>query len=122
EICKIWSGVSRYIHRQLLQKTAVETGIGTFTLVPVHASVEGGDVLPVERPMFILSKSLRMFYNLECDETKIPDETRIVQLDFEEIAAETHFRQEIVEQCVEETLLCFAGALRDNKEVEFSFR
>ncbi|NXE89715.1 CCD81 protein, partial [Menura novaehollandiae] len=122
EICKIWSGVSRYIYRQLLQKTAVEIGAGTFALVPVHASVEEGSVLPVERPVFILSKPLRMFYNLECDEIKIPDETLTVQLDFEEIAAETHFRREIVEQCVEETLLCFAGALRDNKEVEFSFR
>lgn len=50
------------------------------------------------------------------------DEIPVVQLDFEEIAAETHFRHEIVEQCVHETLLCFAGALRDNKEVEFSFR
>ncbi|NXC60051.1 CCD81 protein, partial [Aleadryas rufinucha] len=122
EICKIWSGVSRYIHRQLLQKTAVEIGVGTFAVVPVQASVGEGKVLPVERPMFILSKPLKMFYNLESDETKIPDETPVVQPDFEEIAAETHFRHEIVEHCVQETLLCFAGALRDNKEVEFSFR
>lgn len=50
------------------------------------------------------------------------DETPFVQLDFEEIAAEIHFRREIVEQCIHETLLFFAGALRDNKEVEFSFK
>ncbi|NXS08607.1 CCD81 protein, partial [Neodrepanis coruscans] len=122
EIWKIWSGASRYIHRQLLQKRAVEIGVGTFGLVTVHASIEEGKVLPVERPVFILSKPLRSFYNLECDEVKISDETPVVQLDFEDIAAETHFRQEIVEQCIHETLLCFAGALRDNKEVEFSFR
>ncbi|NWW75041.1 CCD81 protein, partial [Climacteris rufus] len=122
EICKVWSGVSRYIHRQLFKKKAVEIGVGTFALVPMHASVEEGKALPVERPVFILSKPLRMFYNLEGDETKISDETPIVQLDFEEIAADTHFRHEIVEQCIQETLLCFAGALRDNKEVEFSFR
>ncbi|NWV15604.1 CCD81 protein, partial [Ptilonorhynchus violaceus] len=122
EICKIWSGVSRYIYRHLLQKTAVEIGVGTFALIPVHASVEEGKVLPVERPVFILSKPLRMFYNLEGDDTKISDETPVVQLDFEEIATDTHFRQEIVEQCIQESLLCFAGALRDNKEVEFSFR
>ncbi|NWW58184.1 CCD81 protein, partial [Ifrita kowaldi] len=122
EICKVWSGMSRYIYRQLLQKTAVEIGVGTFAVVPVHASVEEGKVLPVEKPMFILSKPLKMFYNLESDEFKIPDEIPVVQPDFEEIAAETHFRHEIVEHCVQETLLCFAGALRDNKEVEFSFR
>ncbi|NXM45116.1 CCD81 protein, partial [Gymnorhina tibicen] len=122
EICKIWSGMSRFIHRQLLQKTAVEIGVGTFAVVPVHATLGEGKVLPVERPMFILSKPLKMFYNLQSDETKIPDEIPVVQPDFEEIAAETHFRHEIVEHCVQETLLCFAGALRDNKEVEFSFR
>ncbi|NXC31551.1 CCD81 protein, partial [Campylorhamphus procurvoides] len=122
EICKIWSGASHYIHRQLLQKRAVEIGTGTFALVPVHTTVEDGKVLPVERPVFILSKPLRTFYNLECDEITIPDETPIVHLDFEEIAADTHFRREIVEQCIHEILLCFAGALRDSKEVEFSFK
>ncbi|XP_069633321.1 uncharacterized protein [Haliaeetus albicilla] len=50
------------------------------------------------------------------------DETPFVQLDFEQIAAEIHFRREIVERCIHETLLFFAGALRDNKEVEFSFK
>ncbi|XP_027528938.1 coiled-coil domain-containing protein 81-like, partial [Neopelma chrysocephalum] len=122
EIWKIWSGASRYIHRQLLQKKAVEIGVGTFAIVPVHASVEEGKVLTVERPVFIVSKPLKAFYNLECEETTIPDETPVVQLDFGEIAADTHFRREIVELCVHETLLCFAGALRDNKEVEFSFK
>ncbi|XP_051625418.1 coiled-coil domain-containing protein 81-like isoform X8 [Manacus candei] len=122
EIWKIWSGASRYIHRQLLQKRAVETGVGTFAIVPVHASVEEGKVLTVERPVFIVNKQLRTFYNLECEETKIPDETPVVQLDFGEIAADTHFRREIVELCVHETLLCFAGALADEKEVEFSFK
>ena len=50
------------------------------------------------------------------------DETPFVQLDFEQIAAEIHFRREIVERCIHETLLFFAGALRDDKEVEFSFK
>lgn len=50
------------------------------------------------------------------------DETPVVELDFEQIAAEIHFRREIVERCIHETLLFFAGALRDNKEVEFSFK
>ncbi|NXO71205.1 CCD81 protein, partial [Phainopepla nitens] len=122
EICKVWSGMSRHIYRQLLQKRAVEIGVGTFAVVLAHTSVAEGKVLPVERPTFILSKPLKMFYNLESDETKIPEETPVVQPDFEAIAANTHFRHEIVEQCVQETLLCFAGALRDNKEVEFSFR
>lgn len=50
------------------------------------------------------------------------EKTPSVQLDFGQIAAEIHFRPEIVERCTHETLLFFAGALRDNKEVEFSFK
>nr|XP_032604203.2 uncharacterized protein LOC115495139 isoform X1 [Taeniopygia guttata] len=122
EICKVWSGMSRHIYRQLLKKKAVEIGIGSFAVIPSHANVAEGKVLPVERPMFIMSKTLKMFYNLESDETKIPDEMPVVQPDFEEIAAKTHFRQEVVEHCVQQTLLYFAEALRDNKEVEFTFR
>lgn len=50
------------------------------------------------------------------------DKTPSIQLDFGQIAAEIHFRPEIVERCIHETLLFFAGALRDNKEVEFCFK
>lgn len=50
------------------------------------------------------------------------DETPPGPLDLEQIAADIHFRREIVEQCIHETLLFFAGALRDNKEVEFTFK
>ncbi|NWU41600.1 CCD81 protein, partial [Hylia prasina] len=122
EICKIWSAMSRHIYKQLLQKKAVEIGVGSFAVVPAQANVAEGKVLPVERPMFILNKPLKMFYSLESEETKIPEGTPVVQPDFEAIAANTHFRHEILEQCVQETLLSFAGALRDNKEVEFTFR
>lgn len=50
----------------------MEIGIGSFAVIPSHANVAEGKVLPVERPMFIMSKTLKMFYNLESDETKIP--------------------------------------------------
>ncbi|XP_029863015.1 coiled-coil domain-containing protein 81-like [Aquila chrysaetos chrysaetos] len=122
EICKVWAGASRYIRRQLLQKRAVEIGVGTFALVPAHATVGEDKALPVERPVFRPCRLLKKFYKLKCAKTKIPDETPFVQLDFEQIASEIHFRREIVERCIHETLLFFAGALRDNKEVEFSFK
>ncbi|XP_054666853.1 coiled-coil domain-containing protein 81-like [Grus americana] len=122
EICKVWASTSRHIRRQLLQKRAVDIGVGTFALVPAHAMVGEDKVLPVERPVFQPCRLLRKFYKLKCAKSKIPDETPFVQLDFEHIAADIHFRREIVERCIHETLLFFAGALRDNKEVEFSFK
>ncbi|NWT48742.1 CCD81 protein, partial [Chroicocephalus maculipennis] len=122
EICRVWAATSRYIRRQLLQKRAVEIGVGTFAVVPACATVGEDEVLPLERPVFKPCKFLKKFYKLKCAKTKIPDETACVPLDFEQIAADIHFRQEVVELCVHETLLFFAGTLRDEKEVEFSFK
>ncbi|NXK00361.1 CCD81 protein, partial [Corythaixoides concolor] len=121
EICKVWAGTSSYIRKQLLQRKAVEIGIGTFALVPARATVGEDKVLLVERPVFKLCRFLKKFYQLKCAKTKIPDETPCVQLDFEQIAAAIRFRPEIVQRCVHETLLFFAGALQEKKEVEFSF-
>ncbi|NXR05559.1 CCD81 protein, partial [Sagittarius serpentarius] len=105
-----------------LRFQAVDIRVGTFALVPAHATVGEDKVLPVERPVFQPCRFLKKFYKLKCAKTKIPDEPPPVQLDFEQIAAEIHFRREIVERCIHETLLFFAGALRDKKEVEFSFK
>ncbi|OPJ82151.1 hypothetical protein AV530_008525 [Patagioenas fasciata monilis] len=122
EICKVWASASKYIRKELSQKRAVEIGVGTFALVPAQASVGEGQVLAIERPVFQPCRFLKKFYKLKCAKTKIPDETPFIQLDFEEIATAIHFRSEIVERCIHETLLFFAGAIRDKKEVEFSFR
>ncbi|KFP02868.1 Coiled-coil domain-containing protein 81, partial [Calypte anna] len=122
EICQVWFSVSMYIRRQLLQKKVVDIGVGTFAVVPASAIVGEDKVLPVEKPVFELCRPLKKFYKLKCAKTKIPDKTLSAPLDFQEIAAEIHFRWEIVEQCIHETLLFFAGALLDSKEVEFFFQ
>ncbi|NWX15280.1 CCD81 protein, partial [Aegotheles bennettii] len=121
EICKVWASACRYIRSQLLQKRAVEIGVGTFAVVPALATVGQDKVLPVERPVFEPCRFLKKFYNLKCAKTKIDGETPPVPLDFEWIGADIRFRPEIVERCIHETLLFFVGTLYDNKEVEFSF-
>ncbi|KFO82148.1 Coiled-coil domain-containing protein 81, partial [Cuculus canorus] len=97
EICQIWAAASAYIRRQLLQKRAVHIGVGTFAVVPEHATVGEDKVLPIERPVFQPHRALKKFYNLSCATTKIPEEMPDAPLDFKEIAAAIHFRPEIVE-------------------------
>ncbi|KFV67496.1 Coiled-coil domain-containing protein 81, partial [Dryobates pubescens] len=121
EICEVWAATSRYIRRQLLQKKVVDIGVGKFAVLPAHATVEEDKVLPVEKPVFQPCRFLKNFYRLKCAKIRIPDKTSLVELDYEQIAADIHFRPKIVEQCVHETLLFFAGALQEKKEVEFSF-
>lgn len=50
----------------------MDIGIGTFALVPVHATVAEGTILPVERPVFKPCRLLRKFYQLKCAKTTIP--------------------------------------------------
>ncbi|NXR14893.1 CCD81 protein, partial [Semnornis frantzii] len=121
EICRVWAAACRYIRRQLLQRKAVDIRVGTFAVLPARATVEGDKVLPVERPVFQPCSLLRKFYRLKCAKGGIPGKTPVVELDCKQIGAEIHFRPEIVEQCIHETLLFFAGALQGQKEVEFSF-
>ncbi|XP_040397575.1 uncharacterized protein LOC121062058 isoform X3 [Cygnus olor] len=49
-------------------------------------------------------------------------ETLVAPLDFGQIASDIRFRPQIVEQCIHETLLLFAGALLEEKDVEFFFK
>ncbi|NWI65740.1 CCD81 protein, partial [Todus mexicanus] len=121
EICDVWDATSWYIRGQLLEKKTVNIGVGTFAVLPDSATVGEEKVLPIERPVFQPCKMLKKFYQLKSKKFEIPDKTPPVQLDFEEIATDIHFRPNVVERCIHETLLLFAGALKDKKEVEFSF-
>ncbi|NXV71529.1 CCD81 protein, partial [Atlantisia rogersi] len=122
EICRVWAAASRYIRTQLLEKKAVDIGIGTFAVVLARAMVGEDKVFLVQRPVFQPCKFLKKFYKLKCAKCKIPDETPVIQLDYVQIATDIHFRLEMVERCIHETLLFFAEALLYKKEVEFTFK
>ncbi|XP_066844154.1 uncharacterized protein [Anser cygnoides] len=76
----------------------------------------------VQKPVFKPCRFMKTFYKLKCAENEISIETPFAPLDFEQIASDIHFRPQIVEQCIHETLLLFAGALLDKKDVEFFFK
>ncbi|XP_021237589.1 coiled-coil domain-containing protein 81-like, partial [Numida meleagris] len=122
EICKVWEATSKYIRRQLLEKRAVDIGIGSFAVVPTRAAAGQDGALEVDTPVFQLNQHVQTFYNLKDSKTKIPSEIFEHPLNFEEIAQTIYFRPPIVEQCIHETLLFFAEALRGKKEVDFLFR
>ncbi|XP_015705291.1 uncharacterized protein LOC107306550 [Coturnix japonica] len=121
EICRVWDATSKYICRQLQEKKAVDIGIGSFAVVPARAAAGKDGVLDVDKPIFHMSRHIQRFYKLKQPKTRIPLEMFEYPLDFEEIAESIHFRAPIVEQCIHETLLFFAEALRGKKEVDFFF-
>ncbi|XP_031467618.1 coiled-coil domain-containing protein 81-like isoform X2 [Phasianus colchicus] len=121
EICQVWWATSKYIREELLEKRAVDIGIGSFAVVPAHATAGEDGVLDVDRPVFQLNHHIQKFYKLKEPKTKIPPEIFEYPLDFQEIAESIYFRVPIVQQCIHETLLFFAEALRGKKEVDFFF-
>ncbi|XP_031413303.1 coiled-coil domain-containing protein 81-like [Meleagris gallopavo] len=121
EICKVWKATSNYVRRELLEKRAVDIGIGSFAVVPAHAAAGEDGVLDVDRPVFQLNRHIQQFYKLKEPKIKIPYEIFEYPLDFQEIAESIYFRLPIVEQCIHETLLFFAETLRGKKEVDFFF-
>ncbi|XP_052557306.1 uncharacterized protein LOC128089688 [Tympanuchus pallidicinctus] len=122
EICRVWDATSEYIRKELMEKRAVDIGIGSFAVVPAHAAAGEDGVLDVDRPIFQLNKHIQKFYKLKKPKTKIPFEIFEHPLNFQEIAESICFRVPIVEQCIYETLLFFAEALRGKKEVDFFFK
>ncbi|XP_068523907.1 coiled-coil domain-containing protein 81-like [Anas acuta] len=133
EIAQVWNSTSRYIRRQLLQKKAVNIGIGTFAVVSAKTTGADGKAMVVRKPIFKPCRFMKIFYKLKCAESRIPRltlflhgcflvETFIDPLDIEKIAAHIYFRPQIVEQCIHETLLLYAGGLLDNQDVEFFFK
>eukprot|EP00075_Anas_platyrhynchos_P014947 XP_027304200.1 coiled-coil domain-containing protein 81-like [Anas platyrhynchos] len=122
EIAQVWNSTCRYIRRQLLQKKAVNIGIGTFAVVSAKTTGADGKAMVVRKPIFKPCRFMKIFYKLKCAESRIPIETFIDPLDIEKIAAHIYFRPQIVEQCIHETLLLYAGGLLDNQDVEFFFK
>ncbi|XP_040512356.1 coiled-coil domain-containing protein 81-like [Gallus gallus] len=122
EICRVWEGTSKYIRRQLLEKRAVDIGIGSFAIVSARAAAGEDGVLVVDKPIFQLNQHVQRFYKIKEPKTKIPSDMFEYPLNFQEIAETISFRVPIVEQCVHETLLFFAEAIRGKKEVDFFFK
>ncbi|NXJ16773.1 CCD81 protein, partial [Odontophorus gujanensis] len=100
---------------------AVNIGIGTFAVVPTHAAAGENGHLDVEKPIFQMNQNIEALYKLKPSKIKIPPEILDHPLDFQEIAKIIYFRAPIVEQCIHETLLFFADALRRQKELDFFF-
>ncbi|XP_062444562.1 coiled-coil domain-containing protein 81-like [Rhea pennata] len=122
DIVRIWASACYYLRIQLLLNRAVNIGIGTFAVVKEHVRVGEGEVLPLQRPVFQMCRFFKRFYRLRYAQKEIPDDIPVVQLSFEQIAKETGFLQEAVQWCIEETLLFFAGAVAEGKEVEMVFK
>ncbi|XP_040512126.1 coiled-coil domain-containing protein 81-like [Gallus gallus] len=122
EICRVWETTSKYIQGQLLEKRAVDIGIGSFAVVSARAAAGEDGVLVVDKPIFQLNQHVQEFYEIKEPKTKIPSEMFEYPLDFQEIAKNSYFRVPIVERCIHETLLFFAEAIRGKKEVDFFFK
>ncbi|NXI44298.1 CCD81 protein, partial [Galbula dea] len=120
DVVTIWSSVSKHVREQLLQKNprAVSiTGLGTFH-IQKWLSFENGEVLTFQRPVFLLSKTLAQIRELQHTSVPVPGEIKKVSVNYK-ILSDVPYPEEVVQNCMQETLNFFYFILRNRGDTDF---
>ncbi|NXV85932.1 CCD81 protein, partial [Calonectris borealis] len=120
-VISIWSSVSKHVRQQLLQEKteAVSiTGLGIFHIKKWH-SFENGEVLMFQRPLFSLSRTVAEIRRLQHASVPIPGEIKKVSVSYKKICSDVPYSEEVVQNCMQETLNFFYFILRNREDTDF---
>ncbi|XP_069650545.1 uncharacterized protein [Haliaeetus albicilla] len=121
DVADIWSSVSKYVRQQLLKRKprAVRvTGLGTFHLQK-WLSFENGEVLTFQRPVFLLSRTVAQIRGLQHASVPVPDEIKQVSVNYKKIHSDVPYSEEVVQNCMQETLNFFYFILTNREDTDF---
>ncbi|NWI23190.1 CCD81 protein, partial [Sula dactylatra] len=121
DVVTIWSSVSKHVQRQLLQEKppAVKiTGLGTFH-IQKWLSFENGEVLTFQRPLFSLSRTAAQIRELQCASVPVPAEIKKVSVSSKKIHSDIPYSEEVVQNCMQETLNFFYFILTNREDADF---
>ncbi|XP_052653277.1 uncharacterized protein LOC128146155 isoform X2 [Harpia harpyja] len=121
DVTTIWSSVSKYVRQQLLKRKprAVRvTGLGTFHLQK-WLSFENGEVLTFQRPVFLLSRTVAQIRGLQCASVPVPGEIKQVSVNYKKIHSDVPYSEEVVQNCMQETLNFFYFILTNREDTDF---
>ncbi|XP_075593055.1 LOW QUALITY PROTEIN: uncharacterized protein LOC142598418 [Balearica regulorum gibbericeps] len=121
DVVTIWSSVSKHVQQQLLQRKprAVRVpGLGTF-LIKKWLSFENGEVLTFQRPLFVLSRTVAQIRELQHASVPVPDDMKKVSVSWKKIHSDVPYSEEVVQNCMQETLKYFCFILRNRKDTDF---
>ncbi|NXW25645.1 CCD81 protein, partial [Circaetus pectoralis] len=121
DVATIWSSVSKYVRQQLLKRKprAVRvTGLGTFHLQK-WLSFENGEVLTFQRPVFSLSRTVAQIRGLQHASVSVPGEIKQVSVNYKKIHSDIPYSEEVVQNCMQETLNFFYFILTNREDTDF---
>ncbi|NWH50145.1 CCD81 protein, partial [Fregata magnificens] len=121
DVVTIWSSVSKHVREQLLQRKpqAVSiTGLGTFRLQK-WLSFENGEVLMFQRPLFSLSRTVAQIRELRHASLPVPGEIKKVSVSYKKIHSDVPYSEEVVQNCMQETLNFFYFILTNREDTDF---
>ncbi|XP_054662509.1 coiled-coil domain-containing protein 81-like isoform X2 [Grus americana] len=121
DVVTIWSSVSKHVQQWLLQRKprAVRVpGLGTF-LIKKWLSFENEDVLTFQRPLFVLSRTVAQIRELQHASVPVPDDMKKVSVSWKNIHSDVPYSEEVVQNCMQETLNYFYFILRNRKDTDF---
>ncbi|XP_050768132.1 coiled-coil domain-containing protein 81-like [Gymnogyps californianus] len=121
DVVAIWSSVSKHVRQQLLQRKpqAVSiTGLGTFH-IQKWLSSENGEVLAFQRPVFSLSRTVARIRELQHASVPLPGEIKKVSVNYKKIHSDAPYSEEVVQNCMQETLNFFYFILTNREDTDF---
>ncbi|NWI22786.1 CCD81 protein, partial [Sula dactylatra] len=146
DVVTIWSSVSKHVQRQLLQeklsqvlffnlqmlallfffqpRTVNITGLGTFH-IKKWLSLENGEVLTFQRPLFSLSRTAAQIlcFTAELQSSSyFPGEIKKVSVSSKKIHSDVPYSEEVVQNCMQETLNFFYFILTNREDTDFIFK
>ncbi|NXW50502.1 CCD81 protein, partial [Nyctiprogne leucopyga] len=121
DVVTIWSSVSKHVQQHLLEREppAVSvTGLGIFH-IQKWLSFENGKVRTFLRPLFSLSRSVAPIRDMQYASPPLPDDIKKVSVTYRKILSDVPYSEEVVKNCMQETLNFFYFILRNREDTNF---
>ncbi|OPJ85644.1 hypothetical protein AV530_009204 [Patagioenas fasciata monilis] len=124
DVVAIWSRVSEHVRQQLTHRkprAVTVTGLGTFH-VKRWLSFENGEVLTFRRPVFALARAVAQIRELQHASIPAPDELKTVSVSHRKIRSDVPYPEELVQNCMQETLDFFYFILTNREDADFTLK
>ncbi|XP_068520972.1 coiled-coil domain-containing protein 81-like isoform X2 [Anas acuta] len=118
----IWDAVSEQILEALKQDKAIQVaGLGTFAVLQEQFHVKQKRLL-IRKPFFQLDIDEGWLEDMYCPPEILPDDVKVEQLNYLQLAQATSFPLYMVQECVQETIVLYCCLLKNKEHVPFAFR
>ncbi|XP_032568318.1 coiled-coil domain-containing protein 81-like [Chiroxiphia lanceolata] len=118
----VWSAVSRYVQRQLLQHKGVRVPtLGSFDVVHTETPV-GDRTVTLQRPMFYLARNLGGVSNLMDNNIDLTGDKPLEPLKYAEVAVEASVSRRKAESCILGTTSLLYHCLAKGESAAFILR